>query len=134
MSISTECVNTEVQDVYKKVVSVKTVAEDSLRLCDFIPSPQNVVVEPIPPDVQTKGGLVIPEQARSDKSVGWVVAVHPEDTRHRIGDLVYYRFGGGQTVRIEGRDVLILQYTDRISDILGHWPKEKLSGGEPKSA
>lgn len=126
MAIGSDIVNTEIQDVYRKEVNVRTVAEDSLRLADFVPSRQNVVVEPIPPDAQTKGGLHIPEQARADKSVGWVVAVHPEDYEHRIGDLVYYRYGAGQQLRIEGRDVIVLQYTDRISDIMGCWPKEKL--------
>lgn len=126
MAIGANLVNTEVQTVYGKIVNVETVAEDSLKLADFIPSPGNVVVEPIPPDEQTKGGLALPEQARTDKNLGWIVAVNPEDRKHRVGDLVFYRFGGGQQVAIEGRDVIILQFTDRISDILGHWPKEKL--------
>ena len=114
--------NPEVQEVYGSIVNVKSVAEDSLKLADFIPSPGNVIVEPIPPDDQTKGGLVLPEQARTDKNLGWVVAIHPSDDKHHVGDLVFYRFGGGQQVRIENRDVIILQFTDRISDILGHWP------------
>jgi len=127
MAIAANLINRDIQETYSKIVNVKTVAEDSLKLADFIPSPGNVVVEPIPPDEQTKGGLALPEQARTDKNLGWVVAIHPADQKHRVGDLVFYRFGGGQQVAIEGRDVIILQYTDRISDILGHWPTEVFS-------
>ena len=120
-------INSEIQDVYGKLVNVQTVAEDSLKLSDFIPARRNLVVEPIPPDTVTKGGLVIPEAAKTDKSVGWAVAVHPDDKEYAIGDLIYFRFGAGQQIRIEGRDVVVLQYfSDSFGDILGHWPRSQV--------
>lgn len=133
MTLKNESVNGEVQEVYGKIVNSKTVAEDALKLEDFIPARRNVVVEPLPPDTEI-GGIILPTEAQADKSVGFVVAVNPEDPDYIVGDLVYYRFGSGQQIRIQGRDVVVLQYfADSFGDILGFWPKDKVSLPEKKS-
>jgi co-chaperonin GroES (HSP10) len=135
MAVANEQLNPEIQDLYgRKAIAVPRVAEDGLKLDTFIPSRGNLVIEPIPAEEQTKGGVFLPEIARADKSVGWVVAVHPEERIFLKGDLVFYRFGAGQGVTIEGRNVVIVQYTDRISDILGHWPASCVERIAPEAA
>lgn len=121
-------INPEIQQAFGPLVNHQSVAEDSLKLADFVPARRCLLVEPLPRDATTKGGLVIPEQAQTDKSVGIVRSVNPADgEEYRPGDLIYFRFGAGQQIRIEGREVVVLQYfQDMFGDILGHWPADRV--------
>jgi co-chaperonin GroES (HSP10) len=131
LSAPSDKTNGEVQGIYGRIVRVRSVADESLKLADFEPARHNIAVEPLPPDQASKGGIVLPSMAQADKSVGWVVAVHRDEAEYQVGDLVYYRFGGGQQIKIEGRDIVMLNHLQDISDILGRWPAGKVQPVEP---
>lgn len=121
--------NPDLQENFGDTLNRKGKAEDCLKVDDFQPSRRHVLVRPLRPDVVTAGGVVIPEQAQTDKSLGHVTRVNAFDTDYAIGDLLYYRYGAGQMVEIGGVEFVILQYfEDLTGDILGKWDVASLTG------
>jgi len=121
--------NRETQKIYGDMLNAKPAAEDGLKLADFIPAPNSIVVKPAPADEMTHGGLIIPAQAQIDKSFGHIIAVNPDDAgcQYKVGQLIYFRHDAGSMIQIEGQDVVVMEIVgDGYSDILGYWPADKL--------
>ncbi|MCS6853182.1 MAG: co-chaperone GroES [Elioraea sp.] len=87
----------------------------------FRPLGDRVLVEPLPAESKTKGGIIIPDTASEKPTRGTVVAIGPgrraEDGRLlpldvKPGDTVLYGKWSGTEVKISGKDFVILQETD----------------------
>ncbi|MDX1483101.1 MAG: co-chaperone GroES [Alphaproteobacteria bacterium] len=88
------------------------------------PLHDRVIVEPLEAEQKTAGGIIIPDTAQEKPSEGKVVAVGPgardaDGKRHKLsvkkGDRILYGKWSGTEVKVEGKDLLIIQE----GDILG---------------
>ncbi len=81
------------------------------------PLGDRVIVEPIEPEEQTQGGIILPDTAKEKPREGKVIAVgpgKPTDDGERIpppvkvGDIVIYTEFSGTEVKIDGKKYLIV--------------------------
>ena len=90
----------------------------------FRPLHDRVVVRRIEAEEKTKGGIIIPDNAKEKPQEGEIVAVgpgardesgkvNPPDVK--VGDRVLFGKWSGTEVRIDGQDLLIM----KESDIMG---------------
>jgi chaperonin GroES len=82
------------------------------------PLGDRVLVEPLDPEAKSAGGIFLPEAAQEAPRAGKVIAVGPgrktDDgtlipVNVKIGDVVMYTKYGGNEVKIEGKDYLLLE-------------------------
>ncbi len=70
---------------------------------------------------KTPSGIIIPDSAKEKPSVGKVLALgNIEDAAIEPGDMVLYKKFSGNKVELDGKEYLILPYTDilaKISDV-----------------
>jgi chaperonin GroES len=80
------------------------------------PINDRVVVKPAPAEEKTKGGLILPDNAKEKPQRGEVVAVGPgKDGKAltvQVGDIVLYGKYAGQEIAHEGQDYLIMREDD----------------------
>jgi chaperonin GroES len=90
----------------------------------FKPLGDRVVVRRVDEETKTKGGIIIPDNAREKPQEGEVVAVGPggrDDDGQRIpmdvktGDRILFGKWSGSEVKIDGDELLIM----KEADILG---------------
>lgn len=88
------------------------------------PLADRVIVQPMPAEEQTKGGIILPDTAQEKPMEGTVVAVGPGRVTDegkelkmslKDGDKVLYGKYSGTEVKIDGEEYLIM----RESDIYG---------------
>lgn len=89
------------------------------------PLEDRVVVEPFEAEEKTRGGIVLPSNAREKPQQGKVIAVGPgkllEKSGERgrmslkVGDVVFYGKYSGTEVELEGDDYVILRETDILA-------------------
>ena len=88
------------------------------------PLHDHVIVKRIEEDQKTKGGIIIPDTAKEKPQMGEVIAAGPgkrtEDGKVlaldvKKGDRVLFSKYGGNDIKIEGEELLIM----REDDILG---------------
>ena len=88
------------------------------------PLGDRVVVEPIPEEEVTKGGIIIPDTAKEKPQEGEVVAAGPgkvgEDGKRialdvKKGDRVLYSKYGGTEIKVEGKELIILRESDILA-------------------
>lgn len=83
------------------------------------PLGDNVVLKPVAAEEQTKSGLYIPESAKEKPNKGEVVAVGPGT--HKIimevkpGDIVYYGKYAGDTFKVDGVELTVVQQKSIIA-------------------
>ena len=91
------------------------------------PLDDRVVVEPMPAEEVTAGGIVLPDNAQEKPQRGTVVAVGPGkllDSGERgelsvtVGDEVIFGKYGGTEIEIEGTDVKILRESDILAKVV----------------
>jgi len=82
------------------------------------PLGDRVLVEPLDADDKSAGGIYLPEAAQEAPREGTVIAVGPGrvlDSGERlsvdvaVGDVVVYTKYGGNEVRVEGKDLLLIE-------------------------
>ena len=87
----------------------------------FRPLHDRVVIRRAEGDMKSKGGIIIPDNAKEKPQEGEVVAVGPgsrDDSGKLVapdveaGDIVLFGKWSGTEVRIDGEDLLILKETD----------------------
>ena len=87
----------------------------------FRPLHDRVVIRRAEGDLKSKGGIIIPDNAKEKPQEGDVIAVGPgsrDDSGKLIpldvkaGDTVLFGKWSGTEVRIDGEDLLILKETD----------------------
>ena len=90
----------------------------------FRPLGDRVVVRRVEEEAKTKGGIIIPDNAKEKPQEGEVVAVGPggrdEDGKRiaidvAVGDRILFGKWSGSEVKIDGEELLIM----KESDILG---------------
>jgi len=90
----------------------------------FRPLHDRVVVKRIDAEEKTKGGIIIPDNAKEKPSQGQVVAVGPGGRDEagklipidiKVGDKVLFGKWSGTEVKLDGAELLIM----KESDILG---------------
>lgn len=85
------------------------------------PLADRVVVEALPGEEKTAGGVILPDTAQEKPMMGKVLAVGPgkvldngklENMEVKVGDRVLYGKYSGTEVKIEGEKYVILQQRD----------------------
>jgi chaperonin GroES len=80
------------------------------------PINDRVVIEPAAAEETSKGGIILPENAKEKPQRGTVVAVGPgkEDNKMTVvvGDIVMYGKYAGQEISHEGKDLMIMREDD----------------------
>jgi chaperonin GroES len=80
------------------------------------PLADRVLVEPMPAEEKTAGGIIIPDTAKEKPQRGKVIAVgggkKDEPMTVNVGDTVLYGKYAGTELSIEGKDLLIMRESD----------------------
>lgn len=80
------------------------------------PLADRVLVEPMPAEEKTAGGIIIPDTAKEKPQRGKVIAVGTGKTDEpmtvNVGDTVLYGKYAGTELSIEGKDLLIMRESD----------------------
>jgi chaperonin GroES len=107
------------------IPNTETNAKDiTMAKTTFRPLHDRVVVKRIDAEAKTKGGIIIPDNAKEKPSEGQVVAVGPggrDETGKlipidiKVGNRVLFGKWSGTEVKLDGEDLLIM----KESDILG---------------
>lgn len=88
------------------------------------PLGDRVVVKPVEQDEQTASGIFLPETAKEKPQQGEIIAVGPgardEDGERlamdvEVGDRVLYARYSGTSVKIDGKEYLILKESDILA-------------------
>jgi chaperonin GroES len=88
------------------------------------PLGDRLVVQPVEQDEQTASGIFLPETAKEKPQQGEVIAAGPgsrDDKGERVamevavGDRVLYARYSGTTVKIDGKEYLILKESDILA-------------------
>jgi chaperonin GroES len=88
------------------------------------PLGDRVIVTPIEPDEQTAYGLFLPETAKEKPQQGKVIAAGPGARKEdgdripldvKVDDTVLYAKYGGTTIKLDGKEYLILKETDVLA-------------------
>lgn len=95
----------------------------------LVPGTDSILVKMVPPDAQSKGGIVIPDAARQETGVAEVLRVCPgeeDKIPFEPGDFVCYARGSGRTLQFCGNteEYLLLHRGGDLGDeVIGWWPK-----------
>jgi len=91
------------------------------------PLADRVVVKPLEQESKTKSGIIIPDTAKEKSHKGKVIAVGKgkyEDGKLvplslKLGDIVLYKEYGGDELKLDGEEVIILKEEDILAIIEG---------------
>jgi len=89
------------------------------------PVADNILVEPMEREQKLPSGLVIPDSAKEKPQEGKVIAVGPGKMEHgqllkpevKVGDLVLYKRYGGDEIKVEGKDYMMIGADDVLAVI-----------------
>ncbi len=89
------------------------------------PLADNILIEPLDREERTPSGILIPDTAKEKPQEGKIVAVGPGreeegklvKTAVKIGDRVIYKKWGGNEVKVEGKDMLLVKEEDILAVI-----------------
>jgi len=87
------------------------------------PLADNILIEPLDREERTPSGILIPDTAKEKPQEGKIVAVGPGreeegklvKTAVKIGDRVIYKKWGGNEVKVEGKDMLLVKEEDILA-------------------
>ena len=88
------------------------------------PLGDRLVVTPMEQEETTKTGILLPESAKEKPQQGEVIAVGPGGRKEsgerivmdvKVGDKVLYAKYAGTTIKIDGKEILILKETDVLA-------------------
>jgi len=98
------------------------------------PLADRLVVKPIEKEEKTKTGIYLPDTAKEKPEEGEILAVGPgrlsEDGKRipmdvQVGDIVIYARYGGQEIKIDDEDLMILRESDILAKKTGKTKKTK---------
>lgn len=78
-----------------------------------------VLIEPFKPSEKTKGGIILPDQAKQEKAEGIVIAVGPDTMHLEEGDHVVFAKYAGDELTYNGSECKIIDEDDVIATIEG---------------
>jgi chaperonin GroES len=99
-------------------------------VASFRPLHDRVLVKRVKEEEKTKGGIIIPDTAQEKPQEGEIVAVGPgardEDGERiemdvKVGDRVLFQKWGGNEIKLDGEELLIM----KESDIMGVLEEKK---------
>lgn len=88
------------------------------------PLGDRVVVQPVEQDEQTASGIFLPETAKEKPQQGEIIAAGPGGRKEngerialdvKIGDKVLYARYSGTTIKLDGKEYLILKESDILA-------------------
>lgn len=87
------------------------------------PLADNILIEPLEKEQTTPSGIVIPDTAKEKPQEGKVIAVGPgrlEEGKRikpgiKEGDTVIYKKWGGNEVKVDGKDMLLVKEEDILA-------------------
>ena len=88
------------------------------------PMADRVVIQPLPKEEVTKGGIVLPDTAKEKPIEGKVIAVGPggmsDDGKRipmevKVGDIVLYAKYAGTEIKEDGEELIILRESDILA-------------------
>lgn len=91
------------------------------------PLGNHLVVEPVEQEDVTASGIIIPQTAKEKPQQGTVLAVGPgkrlengsrQEMAVKAGDRVLYAKYGGTTIKVDGKELLILTEDDVLAIVL----------------
>lgn len=82
-----------------------------------------ILIEPAPKETKTASGIYLPESADEKPQEGKVIAVGDAIYDHgkevtspvKVGDKVVYKKWGGNEVKVEGKDMLLIKFEDLMA-------------------
>ncbi|MEX2028289.1 MAG: co-chaperone GroES [Candidatus Curtissbacteria bacterium] len=82
-----------------------------------------VLIEPAPKETKTASGIYLPESADEKPQEGKVIAVGDSIFDHgkevtapvKVGDTVVYKKWGGNEIKVDSRDMLIVKFEDLMA-------------------
>jgi len=100
--------------------SPKTMAFDPMK-AEL--APNTVLVEKLPKDLMTKGGLHLPENVAEEQFIGRVLKCNG-DREYKRGGYVLFRQGSGVDIQVQDRDDLVaLNWKGDLADeVVLYWP------------
>ncbi len=84
----------------------------------------NVLVKPLDGEEKTAAGIILPDSAKEKPQMGEVMAVGPGGVDEKgntvkmqvhVGDHVMYKKWGGNEVKVEGKDWMIVEQKDILA-------------------
>lgn len=89
------------------------------------PLVDNILVEPLEREAKTPAGIVIPDTAKEKPQEGKVIAVGPGKwesgklikSEVKKGDRVLYRRYGGNEIKVDGKEYLVVGIDDILAVI-----------------
>lgn len=97
-----------------------------MELAKIKPIEDNILIEPFERELRSASGIVIPDTSKEKPQEGKVVAIGPGKTtdegkiigvKVRIGDRVIYKKWGGNEIKIEGKEYLMVKNDDIMAVI-----------------
>jgi chaperonin GroES len=87
----------------------------------------NVLIDPLEKEEVTSSGLYIPDSAKEKPSQGRVVAIGSGEKHDgktitipvKIGDVVVYKKWGGHEVKVDGKELLLVEAKDIMAVVEG---------------
>ena len=83
-----------------------------------------VLIEPLEKETTLPSGIVIPDTAKEKPQEGKVIAVGPGRRKRggdrvplevKVGDTVMYKQWGGTNIKVEGKDMLLVEEKDVLA-------------------
>lgn len=95
-----------------------------------IPLGNRVLVARLEAEEKTQGGIIIPDSAKDEKPAqGKIIAVGEGETTEdgktkpitsvKVGDTVLFAKWGGNEIKVDGEDLLIINTSDLLAKITG---------------
>lgn len=84
------------------------------------PINQYVLVEKIEEETKkTSSGIIIPETAKKEQNTGKVLAIAKvNEAEISVGDIVIFKKYSGEEIEFEGKEFLLIPYSDIIAKIV----------------
>lgn len=84
------------------------------------PINQYVLIEKIEEETKkTSSGIIIPETAKKEQNTGKVLAIAKVDNAEiSVGDIVIFKKYSGEEIEFEGKEFLLIPYSDIIAKIV----------------
>ena len=88
------------------------------------PTPGYILIEPLEAEKKTASGIVLPETHEEKPQMGKVLAAGADEITDsgvkkpapcKVGDKVVYKQWGGNEVKIEGREYLLVKFEDILA-------------------
>ncbi len=94
---------------------------------NLLPTPGYILIEPAEVQTKTSGGIYLPETATTEKpQKGKVLAVGSDEITEngmkktaptKVGDTVIYKKWGGNEVKEDGRELLLVKFDDILATV-----------------